>query len=95
MPQRTIGRPVDEERSAQTRPSPTPIKITVYRTEIGLWRFTNAPGRVAVEASLMAGARVGEDRDGVPCIFDPSNSLIMTADEAVRVGLLMIPIVQN
>jgi hypothetical protein len=43
----------------------------------------------------MAGARVGEDRHGVPCIFDPSNTLIMSAGEAVQMGVLQIPIAQN
>jgi len=84
-----------EEPPSQTQAAQPPTKITVYRTEAGLWRFIDAPGRVALEAILAAGARVGEDRNGVPCVFDPSNTLIMTADEAVREGLLQIPIIQN
>ena len=58
-------------------------------------RLTDAPGRVAIEAGLLAGARVGEDRNGMPCILDPSNTLILSADEAVRLGVLQLPIVES
>jgi len=102
MPQRTIARPVGEEpkperesSTSQTRRAQSRTKITIYRTQEGLLRLTDAPGRVAIEAGLLAGARVGEDRDGVPCILDPSNTLILSADEAVRLGVLQLPIAQN
>jgi hypothetical protein len=80
---------VDRER---TTARPSTRLLVVYRTETGIWQLTDAPGRVAVDATLADGYRLGKNRDGLPCVVDPSNTFAMTADEAVRDGVLHVPI---
>jgi len=95
---RSVGgeaKPDRDQTPSQTRRVQSRTKITIYRTQEGLCRLTDAPGRVAIEAGLLAGARVGKDTNGLPCIFDPSNTLILSADEAVRLGVLQLPIAEN
>lgn len=65
----------------------------VYRNEEGIWSFHEGPGSVAVEAELAHGHHVSDG--GQPSVVGPSGDLGMSAEQAVRAGLLMIPIIQK
>ena len=60
----------------------------------GVWRFTDEPGSLAVEAALADGYRV-EVVDGARYILRGPGEPEMTAEEGVRRGILVIPIVQK
>jgi hypothetical protein len=68
--------------------------VTVYRTLQGIWRFTDEPGSLAVEASLADGYRI-DVVDGARYIVRELGEPEMTAEEGVRRGILVIPIVQR
>jgi hypothetical protein len=65
-------------------------KIQVYRDGRGGWSFLATEGR-QVEAELSDGYRLGEQADGQLRIMGPPGRLAMMANEAVRSGVLRIP----
>ncbi|HMJ51724.1 MAG TPA: hypothetical protein VK540_06590 [Polyangiaceae bacterium] len=65
-------------------------KIQLYRDERGGWSFYAAEGR-PVEAELSDGYRLGERLDGQLCIMGAPVELAMRASEAVRLGVVKIP----
>ena len=65
-------------------------KIQVYRDERGGWSFYAAEGR-KVDAELTDGYRLSEKPDGQLCILGPPGDLAMSASEAVRQGIVRIP----
>lgn len=68
-------------------------KVTVYRNAAGIWQLWGDKA-TAVEAELAEGYRVGEGLGGQLCIFGKPGQLGMSADEAVRSGVLQIPMVR-
>lgn len=69
-----------------------PTKILVYRLASGSLSLTRSDGAEEFEATLAAGYRVGEGLGGSSTIrvFGKPGTLGMTADAAVRAGVLTI-----
>jgi hypothetical protein len=67
--------------------------ITIYRDREGVWRLAYSEESIAVDAELAVPYRVEPDEAGRLCIARPGDSTKMTAEEAVRVGVLQVPVV--
>jgi hypothetical protein len=65
-------------------------KIQMYRDERGGWSFDATEGR-KVDAVLSDGYRLGEKPDGQLCIMGAPGELALQAREAVRRGVVKIP----
>jgi len=83
----------DHRERPTSRPPRRPTSpIIVYRTAEGVWSFTDEPGATAVEARLAEGYRV-DGVDGARRIVREPGGPEMTAEQGVRHGILVIPIV--
>ena len=87
----------DDERAPPTTREPrhrTTTTITVHCTATSGWQLTEVPDGIAVEAMLAHGYHVGETHDGLR-IIDQTGALAMTADDAVKVRVLAIPLLRQ
>ena len=66
-------------------------KIQIYRDERGGWSFYASGGSGKVEAELADGYRLSEELDGQLCILGAPGELALKAGEAVRRGVVTIP----
>ncbi len=69
-------------------------KITIYRDAHGVWHMMPIEGGVAVEGELAEGYRLAEGVGGSTShfIYGRAGTIAMTADEAVRRGVIQIPV---
>ncbi len=72
------------------------MKVTVHRLLNGSLSFLHTDGAEPIEAELGDGYHVGECVGGVASVyvFGPPGTLAMTAVEAVRAGVLQIPLMK-
>lgn len=72
-------------------------KITIYRDKVGIWHMMPREGTVGVEAELADGYRIGEAIGGASThlVFGRPGTLGMTADQAVRKGVLKTRVVRS
>ena len=85
---------------SRVRPTSRPprsarLKITIYRTHDGAWQFHETPGSIAVDAEIADGHRVRDGLVGQLSVFGDPTELGMSAEQAVRAGVLILPIVQK
>jgi hypothetical protein len=86
----------DEKTLRTTTPRPAmrrTHKVTIFRNAGGVWELAPSEGSVKVEADLLDGFRVGNDVRLGRCIEGPSPGEKMSADDAMRAGFLLIPVV--
>jgi hypothetical protein len=70
------------------------MRIPIFRDVNGVWQFHEGPGGTPVYAELRGGVRI-EGLDGRTRIFAPPGLTGMSVDEAVRAGILQIPVVED
>lgn len=77
------------------RPPRFLVKVKLFRTTQGIWQFTGDASCIEVEAELASGYQMSADREGRPRIVDIEGGGLLSAEEGVRKGVVLLPVVRT